>query len=317
MARVIPALLLIIVLLGCSGPGGSATPEGSDEPSPSGLEADEWDRPTTAPPPELCPENAAAVDRPGFGPAVDAPEGIVRHGIVANEQGELFRIDVTGVADDPVTGPVKTFLSEVMLCLDVLLVKGDGAAVEEGPIEAEEDPAAAFGGEDLIIEIDLLGFVDPKEREKAAKVGELSIDLWKDALGEILGYTAPGDDIQGYLIDAVIDPGVGKYTHHYRERWLTKVYAKVSVMASGGQVRGGLCKNSSYPVPSRKVTVNAGTTGPPLSYYTDPIVNRFDLGVLGLTTANRYKVAQSWTVPGWKEDYFESAPAGSLRNCYP
>jgi hypothetical protein len=338
MARRIAAWLMVIALAGCgtgvasptpvdsnpstspspptvSGPpASSAAPTGSASASPSAeTVVTDWDR-TTAPAPDLCPEDAEARESPVFGEPVDSEGGLVRHSLVANDQGELFRIDVTGPDDTFVVA----YLKDAKFCLDLQFMGAGEAEGKPGEPAPEEPPGEPLGREDLIIEADIVGFVDPDAvdpRAIVAEIGSRPVETW----GELLaGFKAtpdvarPDDVRKEYMIDAVIDPLVGRGTHQYRERSLTRIYTKISVI--GGNVQGGLCRNSTTPFRS----VGVGASGSKsMSHSQYPQSYPYDLGVRGVDASNRYRVAASWTVPGWNADYWSPPPSGSTRNCSP
>jgi hypothetical protein len=318
MAKLITAILLTIVLAGCAAPGDSGVPasgapeSGDSAPPVGGPEPVDWDRAAETPGYDLCREDAVADVAPIFGDPEKTEEGIVRHGLIANSQGELFRIDVTGVDDVPVKG----YLSTVKVCLDVSFA-GGGAAEGQQAEMGNVAPAAALAGEDLIIRVTLAGFVDPAADpvKVAGEIGPLPIDEWAGQLKErnaSLETARPDDVGKDYIIDAVFDPQMGRVTHQYRELYVTKVRATVS--ASRGAVMVALCRNSSSPL--KATTVAAVATGDPLSD-SQTAIYRYDLAVKGTTSDNIYKVSKSWWVPGWTADYPYSPPTGSVYNCYP
>lgn len=320
MARIILSLSMIVAVIGCTvppgssaGPGTAGATDGSAAPSASVADPPvEWDRAGEPQGFDLCAEDAAAEAIPAFGEPERSEVGVVRHSVVSNSQGELFRVDVTGVDD----GPVVAYLEQVMLCLDVILTGAGAAKGEPGVTEEEAAPSdVAFAGEDLIIEITLLGFVDPNAdlAAVAKDIGSQPLDVWPAQMekNNVSSSLAPDDVGKDYLIDAVIDPPLGKTTHHYRELYVKAVQATISV--DRGQVTGALCRGSSYPFAT--ATINTGGSARMSGQTT--LAYLYDLGVKGLTSDNRYKVAKSWWVPGWVADFGSSAPTGSARNCYP
>ena len=319
MTRIILSLSMIVAVIGCTVPGSSAGPgttgatEGGATPSASVADPPvEWDRAGEPQGFDLCPDDAVAQAPPAFGEPDRSENRVVRHSVVSNSQGELFRVDVTGVDD----GPVVAYLEKAMFCLDVILTEAGGVEGEPGVTEEEaEPPDAAFAGEDLIIEITLLGFVDPNADPAAVAkdIGSQPLDGWPAQMERNNVSTSFAPDAVGkdYLIDAVIDPPLGKATHHYRELYVKAVQATIYV--DRGQVTGALCRGSSYPFATATVNTNGSAR---LSGQTT-LAYLYDLGVKGLTSDNRYKVAKSWWVPGWAADFGSSAPTGSTRNCYP
>jgi hypothetical protein len=320
MARIILSLSMIVAVIGCAVPGSSAGPgtdgatAGSAAPSASAADPPVgWDRAGEPQGFDLCAEDAAAEALPAFGEPDKSDDGVVRHSVVSNSQGELFRVDVTGVDD----GPVVAYLEKAMLCLDVIFTDAGDVEGEPGVTEEEaEPPDAAFAGEDLIIEITILGFVDANAADPAAvakDIGSQPLDVWpaRRERNNVRSSVAPDDIGKDYLIDAVIDPPLGKTTHHYRELYVKAVQATISV--DRGQVTAALCRGSSYPFATATVNTNGSAR---MSGQTT-LAYLYDLAVKGLTSDNRYKVAKSWWIPGWVADFGSSAPIGSTRNCYP
>jgi hypothetical protein len=331
MRRLATTIGLLVVVVGCGDMIGSGSPTrpgaggGSGEPaesdgtstaSPQPLpETVDWDRSEVAY--ENCPPDAAPADTVAFGEPVGAElgdlGGVVRHGIVANREGELFRIDVFGRDDEF----VRNYFLDLHLCLDAVFTAEAAEEPQEGPDAGDVRPDGDFGEEDLVIQLALLGFVDPAGDPGAIakEIAPIQIDDWARTLErlEATPEAARPDLIANdYVVDAVIDPGMGlNVTHHYREIWSTRVFTRVTV--SGGQVRAGLCRNSWSPL--RAVTQSAGTAGD----LSDTQASWFlyDLGVKGLTSSNRYMLTASWWIPGWNSGYWALAPSGGLKACYP
>jgi hypothetical protein len=237
---------------------------------------------------------------------------VIRHGVVANDQGELFRIDVFGQDDEFVL----TYFRDLRLCLDAVPTDQPAEQSEEGVPVEQDRPEGEFGPEDLVIQIALLGLVDPAEAPGLAEeLAPTQADDWEGTLarrGASPDLARPEFGANGYIIDAVIDPEMQQsVTHHYREILTTKVLGQVTV--SGGGVRAGLCRNSWSPL--RGATVAAGLSAGLSDTQTRSYV--YDLGVIGLSGSNRYMLSTSWWVPGWSSGYWASAPTGSQRYCIP
>ncbi len=312
-------IALLVLVVGCSTSGvgsGIDSPSGeTTEPAPSLAATVDWDRSEV--PYGICPPNAVPADTIAFGEPVDTEfggvGGVVRHGVVANEQGELFRIDVFGREDEFVAG---YFRAPLQLCLDAVFTSETAEELPEGPDAGDVPPEGEFGLEDLIIQIALLGFVDPA-RDPGATAKEIApnpVDDWAGILERLEAtpeQALPEAISNAYIIDAVIDPGIGLTTHQYREITSNKILTTTTV--SGGQVRPGLCRNSWNPLV--KATASVGT--PRTLSDTQSSSYSYDLAVKGLTSSNRYMLTASWGISGWSAGYWAPAPTGSQKVCYP
>ena len=182
---IIFALLVVLVLYlllrpkPCSEP----RPEWCKPSVEDAQEGPEWNGDYHTMPAELCPPDEAATAWPVFQDAVEQEkyEGIsvwVRRGLLANKQGELFRIEVMG----PTQNAVQTYTDEVKVCLDQILTGGGTDAQpdssEPGP-PLPEDVLEA-NPENLVVNIDFIGASrekSPLAAYEIAVVEESAVEL--------------------------------------------------------------------------------------------------------------------------------------------
>jgi len=284
-----------------------------------------WDGDYEKTPSDLCPPDKEPVGRPVFdAPAPEPYEGEqvkevwVQHGLFANEQGELFRMDVIGVTPEA----IKLYTEKVRVCLDQIFT---GEVTGGEPSKPGFDqPSKEFGvnPEDLSIEVYLLGFFNPQEisgEEVIKEVFDVPAQRWADMLKEMKltpEQARPEEFRQDYVVDFVIDPTANNgSTHHYPERSAMKACANVSVASGGGSVRAKLCRNSGS-VDTTTVTKGGALESDELS--NDNLGTRatYDLGVKG-NASGTYRVSGRWGWAGWSAAYLDPAPVGSLQNCNP
>jgi hypothetical protein len=244
---------------------------------------------------------------------------LVQHGLFANEQGELFRIDITGVTQEA----VQLYAEKVRVCLDYIFTEEVASSEAYSAEKSIGQPSVPFGAnsEDVSIEIYLLGFFDPQKvpaDEIIKPLLEAPVEKWLPILKE-QGLTPdqarPGESKQIYVIDFTIDPAVKNAgTHHYPERSATKVWVDVSVKYGNGSVKAALCRNSAL-LASVAVTKGGAQESGSMSDQRNQS-STYDLGVKGNANGS-YRVSGRWGWGGWSAAYLDPAPAGSLANCNP
>jgi len=332
MVRSSLAVLAITVLIcGCSGRGGASQASGAPESNAASStgtaatpEVTDWDRASTDPKPELCPDDADPTLEPTFRPPEDAQRdgfsGLVQHGVVANKQGELFRIDVTG----PDATKLKDYTgAPLKVCLDYLLAEPRNEKAVEGSAPEEPPAQETFGKDpdDLVTEVQVLGFVKPGDAEGVvAELAGQPVDQWNATLKEKNATPeATFTDAEltlNYLIDFVIDPLVGSGTHQYQEKFATRVWVRQT--AASGHELGGLCRSSWSPFKRFDTAVNVdGFSNTAAAADSQTNWYLYDLAVRGRDGGGRYRVAGTWGWAGWFADYWSSPPTGSYRYCFP
>lgn len=281
-----------------------------------------WDDPYEAIDPELCPRDADPVGQPEFGdpveeqlPAIGA--ALVQHGVFANEQGELFRVDVVGVNE----AAMREYTENVWVCFDLIPAGPISESKPSGPESEQAQPASVFENEeDLIVLISLLGVLSPDQaREVVGRLVATPIDAWQEVLQE------HGFDLdkqreleQEYVFDFVIDPTANNWsTHQYPEKQARKIWVTISVSGGGGSVKAALCRNGWR---IRSTTVERNSASVPdtatMSHNGISTTSTYDLGVKGNSNGT-YRVSGRWLWPGWSAGYYDSAPTGSYRFCSP
>lgn len=153
-------IVLILYLLLRPKPCSEPRPEWCEPSAVAVQQGTEWSGDYDTTPAELCPPTKEATARPVFQDESEQEEheGMsvwVRRGLLANEQGELFSIEVIG----PSKGAVQNYTDEVKVCLDQILT---GEETNAQPDSSEpglpllEDVLKA-NPENLIVNIDFIG----------------------------------------------------------------------------------------------------------------------------------------------------------------
>jgi hypothetical protein len=321
------AVVVILVLTGCSAvpgssgsssPGGGSTasaPPGSASPgaSESAPASGQADVPPFVETSGECKPDAEATGMPTFFPTKEGklPDGapvVISHGLFANKENELFRIDVIGLK----AAAVDEYATTVLVCLDYEPSEAGGPSQGEGVPEKSGD-GSQFGEEspaDLIIVASVVGVLGSKEKANAAieELGAIDPSEWLDRLEK--NYDALPPVEQPYLINSIFDPKAKDgATHHYAEVKSTKVWAKITSM--DGSVKAGLCRGAGTD-PYKTVSVNNGTTRN--LYASDDLTWSYDLSVRGNLTG-RYRVAKQDGWPGWYRGFFSDPPTDSQHTC--
>lgn len=307
----------IFVLVGCApaAPGGGAPTEqpADDAPAP-------WDDAYMKVPADLCPPEKEPVGQPVFAAPTQIetqqpPEVWVQHGLFVNEQGELFRIAVYGLAPQPVLD----YAAKVRICLDQIFM-GETTQVEPGQEGPAPEPSS-FGEnpEDLIVEVYLLGFADLKTTDAESiymALFAVPVEGWMSQLKEMQmspDLSRPEEFTQDYVIDFVIDPTANNGArHNYREKSVIKAWANVSVAGGGGSVLGKLCRNSNGA--DTTAVTKGGIESDTLSHNNGVNAAIYDLGTRGNANGT-YRVSGRWGWPGWSAAYTDPAPPDRLENC--
>jgi hypothetical protein len=330
MSKVIAVVVVVLVVVACAVPGGSGISGGSAPTVGQASEEPEWDRPADGSY-ELCPPDTEPKDKltPGDAEPIQIGEinGFVRHGIVENSQGELFRVDVTGPDKDVVNG----YADAVLVCFDHLFTGKVDPNDQEGEGGQDVPAPAVFGSNegDLLIDVYLIGFVDPADPDSGQFVADVAgspVAEWAGMLEqkEATPDVARKDEIgQDAIIDFVIDPKVsGGATHQYREKTATKVYVGLGV--NSGRVIAGICRNgtstsfySTTPIKTREVAVSVGGLAPSASMsVSGSATYRFDVAVRG-KPAGTYRLSGSYGFAYWYARYDDPPPTGGDKYCWP
>lgn len=304
-------------------PTEAPAPAATQQPSLTAIEETvPWDGAYEKIPSDLCPPDGEPVGQPTFAEPAPEPydgeqvkEVWVQPGLFANEQGELFRIDVIGVTPEA----VKLYAEQVRVCLDQMFT-GDVTGGE--PTPGFDQPSKEFGvnPEDLSVEVYLLGFFEPTiPREEVFKtLLSVPAQQWKDVLIEMKwtpDLSRPEESKQDYVVDFVIDPTANNScTHHYPERSATKAWVSISVAGGGGSANSRLCRNGGS-VDTATVT-RGGLASDTMSHDNGGVRATYDLGVKGNPNGT-YRVSGRWGWAGWTAAYLDPAPAGSLQTCNP
>jgi hypothetical protein len=332
MFRKLTLVLTMLVVAACAPataptgqpapPTESALPAAAQQPSPAAIEeTSPWDGAYEKIPPDLCPPDGEPVGQPTFAEPAPEPydgdqvkEVWVQPGLFANEQGELFRIDVIGATPEA----VKLYTEQVKICLDQMFT-GDVTGGETQP--GFDQPSKEFGvnPEDLSIEVYLLGFFEPAMRDQVFEtLLSVPAQQWKDVLVEMKwtpDLARPEEFTQDYVVDFVIDPTANnRCTHHYPERSATRAWVNISVAGGGGSVTSRLCRNGGS-VDTATVT-QGGLASDTMSHDNGGTRATYDLGVKGNPNGT-YRVSGRWGWASWSAAYLDPAPAGSLQNCSP
>lgn len=350
-------VLVVVALAGCSTAGGSGssgsqvgeadgetstpavsgsggeesfvpTSETAEPTERLGDPANEWASPDALTPFGLCrpdevpttgltffPEEPARTELEGRIPA------FVHHGLYANAENELFRIDVTGTDADA----VKAYTRDVLVCLDFAFSEAGGPAEIDGPGMQIDDSLPIFGAEskeDLVIQVAIEGLFGQQANpgEVADRIKELgaadpSATTWRNQLQDVspLVTEGGGDDVP-YIIDSIFHPKAKDgAAHQYTELQATKVWVYLSSL--DGNVKGGLCRSSNRPssvVAVKNVTSGTAVTLPLSDSQT--YTSTYDLTVRGATTG-QYRLGKRTGWPGWYRGFWDEPPVGSLHYC--
>jgi hypothetical protein len=342
-------LVICLALVACGSP---TTPTASQEPNPTAVTAEPTTSPETGEPTqvapeeepvswqdpyetvkaELCPQDPpppeppTPTEQPFFGgPTGETLDGIsvfVQRGLYANSQNEIFRIDVTGVTESAVTD----YTRDLKVCLDYVTSGTPPPEVQEQPPPSTIPAVVPFGSnpEDLLIQFYVQGLFGP-EKQSDEVVGIIQeivaepIENWEERFRRI-DLPNPPSDID-FMIDLVLDPTVNNgATHQYLQQRVTKIYVTSSVQYGAGSVTSGICRGDyiTTPMSASVVTVTKGGTetdsrsdDPGTGYYYT-----YDLGVRG-NTSGTYRIGGRIDWPGWWANYWDPAPTGSAKSCYP
>lgn len=337
MYRRLVLMLMVLILAACAPVAPTAVPASLETatftpletaapaPLPTEQPSSPWDDPYEKVPADLCSRDKEPIGQPIFDAAVSEPyegeqvtEVWVQHGLFANDQGELFRMDVIGFTK----AAVESYTQGVKVCLDQIFT-GEVTTVEPGE-PALDQPSKEFGmnPEDISVEVYLVGFFDPAKLsgdEVIKKILELPAQQWADKLKEmelLPDQARPKEFEQDYVIDFMIDPTANNSgTHHYPERSGTKAWVNVSVAGGGGSVKGKLCRNG-VSVDTTTVTKGGALESDTLSHNNWGIRATYDLGIKGNSNGT-YRLSGRLGWSGWSVSYLSDAPVGSLQCCIP
>jgi hypothetical protein len=153
-------VVVILYLLLRPKPCSELRPEWCD-PSAAAMEPrTEWGGDYNSTPADLCPPDKEATARPVFQDAVEQEEyeGMtvwVRQGLLANEQGELFRVEVIGPGRDA----VQVYTDEVKVCFDQVLVGEETSAQPDSsqPGSPLPEDVLESNPRNLIVNINFIG----------------------------------------------------------------------------------------------------------------------------------------------------------------
>jgi hypothetical protein len=241
----------------------------------------------------------------------------IQHGLYANEDNELFRIDVAGPSADA----VEAYTANLRVCLDFAFSEAGGPAEGRGEPEAGDETLPKFGesADDLLIDVAIEAVVDQQGDPKSLieELRDTDPAEWRDRLMEFSpAAKQDGRDDVPYVIDGVFDPRVtGQATHQYVEKWANKVWAKVSSIE--GTVKAGLCRGTTSNKPFELTNVHNVTVNVPVSGYLDDSQSSsywYDLAVRG-NPSGRYRVANKYGYAGWYRDYWLDPLPGSTHTC--
>lgn len=276
----------------------------------------------------LCPEDGEPDGQPVFGPVTDGQLDnqavLIRHGLYANQENEVFRIDVMGVNAQA----LEAYTNQLSVCLDHIL--SNTITKPAGEPAAPGEVAEPFGShpEDISTEVYTLAFADkslPRDEVRGMLekiVDETDTTVWPELLKELNLLTPQDADPDNYLNDFfiayIIDPPIANGARHqYPEKTVSSVYVTTSVRDGAGSVTSGICRDYIL-LTSTIVTVTHEGTHTLSSSNQKGFNGVYDLGVRGLSAAgSRYRISGVWWMPGWSAGYFASAPTGSLRSCNP
>lgn len=260
------------------------------------LVSDNWNGSYDKVPPELCPPDKESVGQLKFDtPAQKLYEGKqawVQHGLFANEQGELFRMNAISIDADT----VNKYTYDVKVCLDKILTSEVTAGKPSEPGSGLLPEEFGVNPNDLIIEVYLVGMFDPQKISGDDVIYLLlkySAQEWGGILKE-MGLTpeqaGPEELKQDYVVDFVIDPNIENgSTHFYPQRSAMKAYAVVSVADGAGAVEAQLYRDLKS-VDMEKVNRDGGPVSAELDYDNEGIRATFNLTVTG-NPSGRYQLS--------------------------
>ncbi len=309
--------IFCLILAACGAPP-PATEAPTEEPAAL------WENPYEPSKAELCPEDTTPTDQPVFGQptqeTLDGQSVFVQRGLYANPQNEIFRIDVTGVTQSAVTD----YTTALKVCLDYVTTGIETPETQEQPTPSSLPTFESFGTnpEDLIIELYVQGLYDPGQNPEEIvailkDIVEEPTDAWPE-LFEMTKLIRP-EVAKDFVIDLVLDPKVtNSATHQYVEKIATRIYVTASVQYGNGSVKAGICRGyySTTPLTGMTVAFTGTQTAsrsdaPGTGYYY-----KYDLAVKG-NPSGTYRISGRLYWPGWSAYYWDPAPTGSAKNCYP
>jgi hypothetical protein len=263
-----------------------------------------WDGNYEKVPAELCKPDGPATNQPFFSQPVEeqGSEGVVwvQHGLVLNEQSELFRFDVQGFDENEVV----EYTSKVMTCFDQLFT-GDPIG-DEPQTDSDATPSAPNAQStpaDLVISIDFLGVfglvtsatsvVDHETLVSMLQAGEISptdsIEQLKER-GLLPAADWATDKGEQYVIDMVIDPSIAANKRHkYYLGWKSQVHVTVNI--TNGSPKGFLAYNTSTNYVDSGTALDYGKSG----YYGICVQSGTSSGTYTLTGRSGTSVPSSYT----------------------
>jgi len=301
-----------------------------------------WNGDYETTPADLCPPDEGATARPVFQTVIEQEqhEGInvwVHRGLLANEQGEIFSIEVIGASEDA----VQNYTDEVKVCLDQILTDEQTAAQpdsSESGLPLLED-VLKTNPQNLIVNIDFIGasweqmplaeYAEPSYTEtmvveeviEAAPTPEpieniidkVPAENWIEELQrnypDISLASAQdwvGEHQEDFVIDFIIDPSINSgHYHNYPAQCKKSATVNMTVARGAGGVTGYLYRNYR-PVSIRSVR-KGDTETTRLSHSSAPQFSTYDLGVRGNQNSSKYRVSGRW----WYS-YGALKPSGGL-----